>query len=57
MNLLLMFLPLLLVIPAIYLLLKYRSSTKPGDGRTDATEPPELTGPEQAKRRAPPAAE
>lgn len=53
MNLLLMSLPLLLVFPAIYLLIKHRSSSKPGDGRDDAAEAPELTGTEQAKRRPP----
>lgn len=54
MNIFLIIVPVVLVLPAAYLLLKYRNKSKPMDGRQDATERRELRGPEQARHREEP---
>jgi hypothetical protein len=54
MNLILILLPVLLLIPILYLLFTRRAKGGSGADRSDAVERPELTGPEQHKRRMPP---
>jgi len=52
-NPVLFLIPILLILPALYFLFFRRSKGGSGKPRTDATEPPELRGSEQAKHRQP----
>jgi hypothetical protein len=50
----LFWLPILLIIPALYFIFFRRAKGGSGGDRADPVERPELTGPEQHKRRDPP---